>query len=161
MKIATKLCLILAFIGFTATATQAQNRPSEGDVGLTASLQSNQTNIMLPIWASNNLVIAPVVGFSNVEDEYTNFNVGINPRFYQKLGSDFATYIGVRGLLQYHSPENSDSSSDFLLGAGVAGEYFLGSHFSLGVEAQLNFLIKDDSHNHFGTGTAIMGTYYF
>src|SRR5699024_4058031 len=143
------------------SAAYAQNRPDVGSVGITASLQSGQTNIKVPIWASERLVIGPVVGISHVDDNYTKFNVGINPRFYQSLGNDFATYIGVQGLLQHTSPENGSESSDFLLGASGGGEYFLDEHFSLCVEGQLNFLIKDSSNNAFATAAAITGTFYF
>ncbi|HLR25431.1 MAG TPA: hypothetical protein VK112_06155 [Fodinibius sp.] len=161
MKTVTKLFLFIAVIGFATTTAYAQNRPDVGSVGIMASLQSEQTNIKLPIWASERIVIAPVVGISHVDDNYTQFNVGINPRFYQSLGNDFATFIGVQGLLQHTSPEQGDNDSDFLLGASGGGEYFLDEHFSLGVEGQLNFLIEDSSNNAFATAAAITGTFYF
>ena len=138
-----------------------KNRPGEGSVGISASLQSDQTNIKVPIWASENLVIAPVVGLTHIDDNYSRLNVGINPRFYQTLGSDFATYIGFQGLLRYTSPEAGDEDSDFLIGAGGGGEYFLDEHFSLGVEGQLNFLLEDNESNAIFTSAALSGTFYF
>jgi hypothetical protein len=77
------------------------------------------------------------------------------------MGSDFATYLGARGILQRTSPEVGSEDTDFLLGATRGGEYFLGNHFSLGVEAQLNFLINDNGSDRLSTGAALMGTYYF
>src|SRR5699024_9107932 len=142
MKTVTKLFLFIAVIGFATTTAYAQNRPDVGSVGIMASLQSEQTNIKMPIWASERIVIAPVAGTSHDDDIYIQFNVAIYPLCYPSLCNDFATIIGVQGLLQHTSPEQGDNDSDFLLGASGGGEYILDEHFSLGVEGQLNFLIK-------------------
>ncbi len=152
------LCFVLLIISTTAFA---QNRPTDSRFGLTASFQGNQTNLQIPIWLNDNLTIAPVFGINHQQDSFTSINLGIAPRFYQDLGSDFATYLGARGILQRTSPEVGPEDTDFLLGATGGGEYFLGSHFSLGVEAQLNFLINDNGNNRLSTGAALMGTYYF
>lgn len=163
MKLATKVLLpgLLLFLTATTAFSQNQNRPDEGTIGLSASVQSGQTSLMLPIWTSDNVVIAPVLGFVHEQDSFTRLNIGVKPRFYQDLGSDFASYIGVQGLLQYTDPNVGDEVTDFLLGANGGGEYFLSSHFSLGVEGQLNFLFRDDNDNGFSTGAAVIGTYYF
>lgn len=163
MKTATKIFLLFATIFLGTTTAFSQTRPDVGSVGLSASLQSNQTNLKVPIWASENIVIAPVVGIAHQDDNFTTFNVGLNPRFYQSLGSDFATYIGAQGILQHTSIDNVDGndSSDFLIGASGGGEYFLDEHFSLGVEGQLNFLLEDNENNSIYTAAAITGTFYF
>ncbi|SMO79061.1 hypothetical protein [Fodinibius sediminis] len=163
MKTATKTLLLIAAILMGTTTAFAQDRPDSGTVGLSASLQSSQTNIKIPIWASESIVIAPVVGFTHEEDDFTTLNVGINPRFYQSLGDDFATYIGAQGILQHTSFDEpvDDDDSDFLIGASGGGEYFLDEHFSLGVEGQLNFLIDDNNDDSIFTAAAITGTFYF
>lgn len=162
MKTATNIILFSLIMMLGAAAAHAQDRPDAGTVGLSASLQSNQTNLKVPIWASDNVVIAPVVGILHQNDSYTTFNIGVNPRFYQSLGSDFATYIGAQGLLQHTSIEGADDeNSDFLVGASGGGEYFLDEHFSLGVEAQLNFLFEESDDNNIYTAAAIIGTFYF
>lgn len=163
MKNATKLFLLLAAIFLATETTFAQSRPAEGAVGISASVQSSQTNIKVPIWASENIVIAPLVGITHQDDNFTQLNVGINPRFYQSLGDDFATYIGLQGILQQTSFDDNQTNdeSDFLIGASGGGEYFLDEHFSLGVEGQLNFLLNDNNSNVISTATALTGTFYF
>lgn len=162
MKTATKTLLLLAAIVLATSTAYAQDRPDTGTVGLSASLQSNQTNLKVPIWASENIVIAPVFGLSHQDDNYTSFNVGLNPRFYQSLGNDFATYIGAQGILQHTSVEGAgDDSSNFLIGASGGGEYFLDEHFSLGVEGQLNFMFEEHDENSIYTAASITGTFYF
>jgi hypothetical protein len=161
MKLVAKLSLILVTLFFVTSIVYAQNRPDEGTVGLSASIQSSQTNLQLPIWLSENTSIAPIFGLNHQDDSFTSFNVGIAPRFYQNSGGDFASYIGARGLLQHTSPEVGDGTTDLLLGATGGGEYFLDEHFSMGVEGQLNLFLNDNGNNSLSTGAAIIGAYYF
>lgn len=161
MKNVTKLFSICFAIFLITTTVFAQNKPADSNFGLTASLQGNQTNLQVPIWLNDNVTIAPVFGVNYQQDNFTSINLGVAPRFYQDMGSDFATYLGARGVLQRTSPEIGPEDSDFLLGATGGGEYFLGNHFSLGVEAQLNFLINDNGGDRLSTAAAVMGTYYF
>ncbi len=161
MKTVTKLSLLCVIISFTASVAFGQGRPSEGSVGLRASIQSNQTNLEVPIWLTESISLAPVFGLNHREDSFTSLNLGVAPRFYQDLGDNFASYIGARGILQRTSPEVGPEDTDFLLGATGGGEYFLDDHFSLGVEGQLNFLFNDNGNDAFTTGAAISGTYYF
>lgn len=161
MKKATQtLFLLLFFFLFTATAF-SQNRPDEGTIGLSASFQGNQTNLMLPIWTSEDMVIAPVFGIVHEAENFTTVNLGVKPRFYRDMGSNFASYFGFQGLLQYTSPDFGDDTTNFLIGANGGGEYFLNSHFSVGVEGQLNLLLRDSAENRLATGAALTGSYYF
>lgn len=161
MKTATKLTLFSFFVFFFAIEGYSQNRPEKGTVGLSASFQSNQTNLMLPIWTSEDVVIAPVFGIVHESDSFTTINLGVKPRFYRSLGNNFASYLGFQGLLQYTSPEVGDEITNFLVGANGGGEYFFNTHFSVGVEGQLNFIIRDGNDNRLATGAAVVGTYYF
>lgn len=163
MKTATKIILLFVTMALGTTAAYAQTRPDAGTVGLSATLQGSQTNIEIPIWASDNIVIAPVVGIIHQDDSFSSFNIGLSPRFYQTLNSDFATYIGAQGIIQYTSVDGArdDENSDFLLGASGGGEYFLDEHFSLGVEGQLNFLFEENEDNSIYTAAAVVGTFYF
>lgn len=161
MKSVTKLFTLCFTLLLISSASFAQDRPTDSSFGLTASLQGNQTNLQIPIWLNDNVTIAPVFGINHQQDNFTSINLGVAPRFYQDMGSDFATYLGARGILQRTSPEVGPEDTDFLLGATGGGEYFLSGRFSLGAEAQLNFLLNDGGNNSFSTGAAIMGTYYF
>lgn len=161
MKKATQTLFLLLFCFLFTVTAFSQNRPDEGTIGLSASFQGNQTSLMLPIWASEDIVIAPVFGIVHEENNFTALNLGVKPRFYRSLGNDFASYFGFQGLLQYTSPEVGDDTTNFLIGANGGGEYFLNSHFSLGVEGQFNFLLRDSDDNRVATGAALTGTYYF
>lgn len=161
MKTVTKLFSLFLAVFLISTTAYAQDRPTQSNFGLTASIQGNQTNLQVPIWLNDNVTIAPVFGINHQQDNFTSINLGVAPRFYQDMGSDFAAYLGARGILQRTSPEVGPEDSDFLLGATGGGEYFLSGHFSLGVEAQLNFLVNDNGSDRLSTGAAVMGTYYF
>ncbi len=161
MKIVTKLSLLLITLFCISSMAYAQDRPGEGSVGLSASIQSGQTNLQIPIWLTDNVTIAPVFGMSHQEDAFTSLNIGVAPRFYQDLGNDFGSYIGAQGILQHTSNEiNDDEENDILLGVTGGGEYFLDEHFSMGVEGQLNLFIND-GNNTLATAAAVIGTYYF
>lgn len=152
---------ILLLLTAAAAPGVAQNRPAEGSIGLSASVQGNQTSLLVPIWASDDLVVAPVVGIVHEQDSFTSFNIGVKPRFYRNLGSNFASYLGFQGLIQHTSPDVGDDITDIVLGANGGGEYFLDDHFSLGVEGQLNYLLRDGNSNRIATGAAVSATYYF
>ena len=161
MKSVTNFLTLFFAITLLSTTAFAQERPTQSTFGLTASIQGNQTNLQVPIWLNDNVTIAPIFGINHQQDNFTSINLGVTPRFYQDMGSDFATYLGARGILQRTSPEVGPEDSDFLLGATGGGEYFLNGRFSLGVEAQLNFLVNDNGSDRLSTGAAVMGTYYF
>lgn len=157
MKVATNLPLLLVSLFFLATTAMSQNRAAEGIVGLSASIQNSQTNLQIPIWLTDNITLAPIFGLNHQENTFTSLNIGISPRFYQNLGSDFASYIGARGIFQSTSPEVGENETDLLLGTTGGGEYFLDEHFSMGVEGQFNLFLNDGGNN----SLSIVGTYYF
>jgi hypothetical protein len=161
MKKATLSLFVLLICLTFATMAYSQNRPDEGSIGISASFQGNQTNLMLPIWTTEDIVIAPVFGVVHEADSFTTLNLGVKPRFYRDLGSNFASYFGFQGLLQYTSPEVGDEITNFLLGANGGGEYYLSNRFSVGVEGQLNLLIRDNTENRLATGAAVTASYYF
>lgn len=161
MKKATQtLFLVLFGLIFTATAF-SQNRPEEGSIGLSVEFQGDQTSLMLPIWTTEDIVIAPVIGIVHESDSFTTLNLGIKPRFYRDLGTDFASYFGFQGLLRYTSRDILDDITNFLVGVNGGGEYYLSNRFSIGVEGQLNLLIRENDENRLATGAAISASYYF
>lgn len=157
-KIAT-LSLSILFLFTGAQYIAAQDIPDAGTIGLSASIQGSQTDLVVPIWVNDGFSIAPLIGIESVEDNFTRFRVGVKPRFYQDMGSNFGTYVGAQGILSHISPDFGPNDTDFILGALGGGEYFLSSHFSFGIEGQLNFIL--DEQNELSTGAAVTGTYYF
>src|SRR5699024_56871 len=136
MQKITKLSLLVLFLTFSATSAFSQNVPDEGTVVITAYFQGIHTNLMFPVWVSDHVVVTMVIGLQYIEYTNTTVNFGIKPRFYQSIGRDFATYLGLAGLVSYRSPENGDNTTDFIIGLNGGGEYYLSEHFGVGVEAQ-------------------------
>lgn len=161
MKTITRLLALCLFLFCSAITAHSQNIPEEGSVGLSASFQGNQTNLMVPIWATEDIVIAPLFGIVHEAENFTSFNLGVKPRFYRSMGSNFANYFGFQGILQHTSPEIGDDRTDFVLGVNGGGEYYLNNRFSLGIEGQLNWLLRDSNENRLSTGVALTGSYYF
>lgn len=149
----------------------AQGAASDTKVGISAVVQSEQLDIMLPVWLSEKMVIVPSLGFVGVSDAYTDLAVGLALRFNARRHDAKAVpYGGGRIVVLQYSPEGpADGATDFIFGPFVGGEYFLDDHFSLGVEAQLNISKSDENSLRFGnpdgtsinTATAVMATFYF
>ena len=156
-----RFLLFTIALGGLVISSHGQNLPEEGTLGLRASLQSGQSTLEIPIWVSDNLVVAPQVGIVNEEDNFTSLTLGVKPRFYQSLGNDYASYLGGLLALQLVSPDVGDEITDIQIGVNGGGEYFLDPRFSLGVEGRLNWLLRDNDSNRLATGAAVTGTFYF
>jgi len=121
----------------------------KGKVGLTATIQNTQMGVMLPIFITNDLVIAPALDFKSVQSMGKDFSFGIVPKIYLKPG-DFMPYVGVKFGAMFYFPDDEETTIDFLAGLAFGGDYFFNEHFSIGVEAQGNFTKSDDSSDRFG-----------
>lgn len=150
--------LMLLFAGITVNSN-AQSFPESGTIGLTASLQANQVDIQAPLWLSEDIVVAPVVGIQSREDDFTTLRFGAKPKFYQSLDNNVAPYLAVQAIFEYTSPAVGDNETALQLGVGGGGDYFLNQHFSIGVEAQLNTRVADQ--NALSTGAVVNASYYF
>jgi hypothetical protein len=153
------LSLFLIFISLPFQDVHSQNVPGEGTLGITASVQSGQTNLLFPYRVTDRVAIAPMIGFRSVENGLTTLQVGIKPQFFREIGNDFATYLGGLGMIRIDSPNVGDNDSSFVLGFNGGGEYYLSSHFSLGVEGLVNIVL--DNQNSISTGAAVNATFYF
>jgi hypothetical protein len=137
-------------------------------VGLTASLQNSQLEILVPIWVNEQFVLTPAIGVSHVSDYLTDFGFGMVFRHNLRVG-EAVPYIGIRWGALLASPEEGDGTFDMVFGPLVGGEYFLRDKLSVGVEAQLNIAQSDENSYRFnnpdGTNinlaTAVMATFYF
>jgi hypothetical protein len=157
-------------IGFLSllVASSSVAQPHQGQVGISASLQSLQLDFTVPIWVAEPLAVAPSVGFLSSSDQATDLGIALALRYYvskQKL----APYVGLRGGALVLIPKNGSTVTDKLFGLFFGGEYFLDSQFSVGGELQLNFTFSDKSSNRFGNpngtninnATALHATFYF
>ncbi|MES2765242.1 MAG: hypothetical protein V4642_05205 [Bacteroidota bacterium] len=153
---------------FSSGALHAQSGKPEHNIGLTASVQNNQFDVLLPIWTSNSFVLAPALGMAWTEDGGSDVAAGLAMRFYTSRAA-LAPYFGVKGGILYASPNSGDGIMDFIFGLAGGGEYFFHEQFSMGVEAQLNIAKSDDNSGRFGapgritlnTASAIFATIYF
>lgn len=157
--------ILLLSLGVTAYGDEGTGGTK---VGLTASLQNNQMEVLVPIWANERLVIAPAVSVAHVSDYVTDFGFGMVFRYNLRMG-EAVPYIGVRWGGMLASPDKGDNTFDMVLGPLMGGECFLKDKFSVGVEAQLNISQSDEKSYRFnnpdGTNinlaTAVMATFYF
>ena len=159
----------LLFLFATITVpVRAQDSAQRGTVGLSCSLQRDQFDIMVPVAVSPGISFAPSIGIASVQDAGTDLHVGITAKGYITK-DQAAPFIGVRTALLSFSPKGGTPTSDWLFGGIVGGEYFFNAHLSVGIEAQLNFTVSDDTSTRFGnpgksnfnTGTAMFASIYF
>lgn len=139
-----------------------------GSVGLSTAIQSNQLDIMIPIWASKDIVLTPSISYVNVSDYQSDLGLGASLR-YNFYSTEFVPYFGVRvGMLKF-TPDGGESITDKFYGALFGGEYFLKDKLSIGIEAQLNITSSDENSSRFGnpdgttmnTASRIYASVYF
>ena len=163
-----KIIGVLVILQFSSGRAAAQDSLRAGRVGMSASVQSGQFDVLVPIWLSSQFSISPAVGIAWAEDNGSDVRIGVVPRFFFNTGK-IAPFIGGRIGLLHSSPKSANVSTDWIVGLAGGGEYFLDEHFSFGVESQLNLLISDVESTRFGnpgkytinTGAAVFATIYF
>ena len=163
-----RFSLVLAIVSTCCSYRSARAQDTVRTVGIAASLQGVQSDILVPIWLSDHVVLAPSVGLLTASSISTDLAIGLNVRYYFS-NHQFAPYTGLRFGELIALPENGSSVSDMIVGVMLGGEYYLHPRFALGVEAQLTFAKSAGSSNRFGnpggtnvsTGTALLATYYF
>lgn len=120
-------------------------------------------NIYVPINVGRSLRIEPEVGLfrNKFESNGTGFTesetvsilrAGVGVFYVFRVDGAFRGYIGPRvGMIRTSeeskftgSPASSTKRTDRFYGFAVAGEHFFSSHFSLGAEAQLNYITFGD-----------------
>lgn len=153
-----------------ASVCFAQQDSVKRVIGIGANIQSSDYGIVLPIWLSNKIVLAPMIGFTSAEGNGTDYSIGLMPKYYFNT-ERFAPFIDLKFAAITNKPANDDEDkkTDLLIGLGVGGEYFLSPNFSFNVEAQANMTSSDEDSNRFGNpggvnfnlGTAVGATIYF
>ncbi len=118
-------------------------------IGLSASIQSAQSFIVVPIFVGDRLVLAPGVALSYAEGTGTDLGLALGPKFYTEMGR-IAPYLALRGAAFVALPSGGSSVIDWLFGIAFGGDYFVNPRFSFGVEAQLNATVSDNVSPRFG-----------
>lgn len=151
--------MIFLFACLAAQPAAAQQYPEKGDIGLAASLQGGQTEIMVPIWVTSQITVAPLLGFTARENGANTLRVGLKSKYYTSIGEGAATFLGLQAAVDNTDPEFGESDSDLFLGIVGGGDYFFNHHFSIGVEGQLNFFLGENQV--ISTGAGVSAAYYF
>ncbi len=166
------LSALVLLSGVVATGApsnaRAQDEAPPRTIGISASIQSGQSDLLFPIWLNPSFVLTPgisVLHEGGVKDE---IGLGAALRAYLRPGK---TRPYLAGRFGYHhvKVEKGDSTNDYLFGPALGGEYFFHDHFSIGVEAQLNIVVSGEGSYWVGnpdattinTATAAMASFYF
>ena len=164
----------LATLVFMPTVASAQDLPADSakndkKFGISVALQTEQLDITFPIWPGSSIVIIPSISVVSVSDVATDFGFGLGLR-YNLNTTEAVPYIGIRFAALTLIPKGGDDSfTDLVFGLFSGGEYFFSDHFSISVEAQLNYAKSDEFSNRFGnpdgtnvnTATLALATFYF
>ena len=164
-------CIVALEIVSTGIAFAQDSTQAAPVIGLTASLQSSQLDMLMPIWVNNNISIAPMLGLAWEDGSGADLHLGIEPRLYLNRNR-VSPYIGLQAGMFDVIPASGtgiSSTKDWLLGLAFGGEYFVDEHFSVGVESQGNFTFSDPKSTRFGnpgktnfnTAAAVFATVYF
>ncbi|RJP72938.1 MAG: hypothetical protein C4539_02360 [Ignavibacteriales bacterium] len=145
----------------------AQDEYSNQTIGLTSTL-SNQVDISVPIFLGDYISLAPTVGVSMFEENYTDWEIGIVYKNYFNR-KRIAPFISIKLGALIMDRKKADGIVDGVFGGGFGGEYFFSNNFSAGIEAQLNFSISNSGSGRFGnpgninvnTATVIFAAVYF
>jgi len=158
---------IVLFVIFSATVLSQENTNTR-QIGLSASLQDNQIDFLVPIWISSRITIAPSFGAAWIQDAGTDLHFGVMPKYYFS-DTKVSPFIGLRAALLRATPSGGAGVTDWLFGLSFGGEYFFDKNFSVGVESQLNYTISDERSMRYGnpgksnlnTATAVYASIYF
>ena len=145
----------MAFILATIFTFQIDAQESyKRRIGISATIQESQFGFLMPIWVSQKFSIAPAIDFKYAEKIGTDYTLGVIPKFYintEKIAPYFNLKIGA--MINNPSSDNqigSVKTTDWIMGLGFGGEYFIDERFSFGVELQGNFTKSDTRSQRFG-----------
>ena len=121
-------------------------------------------DILISTWLTDRLALEPSLGLVAFTNE-TNWRLGlaiVNHFGHEKL----VPFVLFRARA-YFTSNSGNSMSDYVLGLGFGGEYFIGEKFSVSGECQLNYLIPDKNRslffitdNVFSTGVGLSSRFY-
>lgn len=144
--------LFLALLLSLSYSTHAQDT-SRRIIGLSATIQTAQYGIMIPVWLGKYVSIAPSFDFNWGKTIGTDYAIGLVPKFYFKTNK-LAPYISVRAGFASFIPDKENvtekRTTDWIVGIAFGGEYFFDKSFSLGVEIQGNYSKSDKNSMRFG-----------
>jgi len=168
-----KLSFLIIFLTSLASAQEPETK-DHPKIGLSASIQSEQFGLLIPIWLKDDLVLVPTARVNFAETIGTDLAIGFSLRDYFREGKVRPYFTpGIAALFSF--AEDSDdlledsSTLDWVLGLAIGGEYFIDPRFSFAVELGLNGYLSDENSNRFGnpdgfginTAAAVLVNVYF
>ncbi len=148
--------LTVAVAALVFIAAPGRTMAGDGGIGFSASLQSQQMAVGVPIWLGDALVLDPSLGFQMVSEGPTDLNIGIGLRIFPTApDKSDAAFFYIEPMLEMFmlTPNEGDGVTDLAAGAGFGGEYFFNDRqFSISVEGQLKALLPDEASNRFSSG---------
>ena len=158
----------LSILLVIAISTLLTAQPQKGKVGVSAEIQTQQMDFLLPIFVNDWVSLAPAVGVVNISDKYTDLSLGLLMR-YHLFTESVTPFIGARFGTLLYIPDEGDMISDLIIGPSFGGEYYFNENFSVGIELQLNVVLSGEKSMRFSnpngtninTATALFATIYF
>ena len=149
--------VVIAIIGLIILgATTWANEPNaERGMGMGASFQGEQSDILLQFSLSESISFGPYFRYVYGEDLGTDLGLGILGKFYLNNKKVSPFICATVGFL-HASPDNGDSVTDIILGGGFGMDYFIDSNISIGIYAMLNATKSDENSSRFGNPGGIM-----
>ena len=179
MKHAVRLALALSALALaTPAAAQQQPRPV---IGLGISIVPNDTlagvnqtiEIYVPIRIAPQIRLEPSLGIfsSNDGTDHRDFTLGIGGFWVAPVAGPVDLYAGGRLKLNFAHVKTttaagsvSDDDTDVSIAATLGGEYYLVTHFSIGLEGQLGYYshgtVNGNNDGFFTTGLAFLRLYF-
>jgi len=146
-------------IGFVVLAlllllgSPARSQETTRTIGLSASIQTFQSVILVPIWISDRFIIAPGVGVDWTQNVDTDLVFALVPKFYTSMGR-IAPYVSLLGGGMLNLPTGGGRVLDLIFGLAFGGDYFVNPKFSFGVEARVDAFVPDTGNINVSTGAA-------
>ncbi len=164
-----KRVILLSLIVFLFTNfVAAQEKEKNPKLGLTASYQDANFDILFNVWLNKRIKLSPAFGLIHSSGGGSDFTLGLVPQFYMREGK-VRPYFTPRFAAIISSPNQGKSTTDLLFGGAFGSEYFFTKNFSVSIEAQLNVIKSDENSMRFqnpggtnvNTATAFLATIYF
>lgn len=135
---------ILILIAFSTINAQT-DRAGKFGIGYSGNLTSSTNAITLTVWAADNIVVEPQIGFNRIEVENNEANMyrlgfGI---LYNVSELEVIPYIGFR-INAAIASGGDESYTDMIYAIAFGGEYFISNYFSVGAELRLNYADTDE-----------------
>jgi len=170
-----KRIVLLIITLFLSNGLAGEAETGHGRFGLTASLTNAHLDIVVPIFVTETISIAPALSLASVEEVRSDYSLGALFRYHFSRDI-YAPFVGL-GLAAFtYSPDedtiypgNTEKQTDLLISPHLGIERYFDQRFCIGISAQLNVIQADEYSYRLGyadkqvinTATSIYATLFF